>query len=45
MLQVGGRIPGGARVWTAPQESATLDELVAGGPVLFLFYLFDWSAT
>ena len=44
MLGAGDRIPS-ARVWTTPQESATLDELVADRPVLLLFYLFDWSST
>ena len=44
MLAVGERIPD-ARVWTTPHESATLGEIVAGGPILLLFYLFDWSST
>ncbi len=44
MLAVDDRIPD-ARVWTTPQESATLRAIVAGGPVLLLFYLFDWSST
>ena len=44
MLAVGDRIPE-ARVWTTPQKSATLHEIVAEGPLLLLFYLFDWSST
>jgi hypothetical protein len=44
MLAVGGHIPE-ATVWTTPQESATLSQLVADGPILLLFYLFDWSST
>jgi hypothetical protein len=44
MLEVGDRVPA-ARVWTTPQESATIDELVADRPILLVFYLFDWSAT
>jgi hypothetical protein len=44
VLSVGERVPA-ARVWTTPQETATIDELVADGPVLLLFYLFDWSST
>ena len=44
MLEVGNRVPA-ARVWTTPQESATLEELVSDGPVLLVFYLFDWSST
>ena len=44
MLSVGDRIPE-ARVWTTPQESATLEQLVSDGPILLFFYLFDWSST
>ena len=44
MLAVGDRIPD-ARVWTTPQETATLAQLVSDGPILLLFYLFDWSST
>ena len=44
MLEVGDRVPV-ARVWTTPQESATIDELVADRPILLVFYLFDWSST
>jgi hypothetical protein len=44
MLAVDDRIPD-ARVWTTPRESAKLQEIVAGGPILLLFYLFDWSST
>jgi peroxiredoxin len=44
MLAAGDRIPD-ARVWTTPQESATIAEIVGHGPILLLFYLFDWSST
>jgi hypothetical protein len=44
MLEVGDRIPD-ARVWTTPQESATIGELAAEQPILLVFYLFDWSST
>jgi peroxiredoxin len=44
MLEVGARIPD-ARVWTTPQENATLHEIVGDGAILLLFYLFDWSST
>jgi len=44
VLAVGDPIPD-ERVWTAPQETATLAEIVADGPILLLFYLFDWSST
>ena len=44
MLTVGDRVPP-ALVWTTPRETATLEQLAADGPILLLFYLFDWSAT
>jgi hypothetical protein len=44
MLTTGDRIPE-ARLWTTPQERATIEQLVAEGPILLLFYLFDWSST
>jgi hypothetical protein len=44
MLNVGDKVPA-AYVWTAPNERRTLAELLAEGPALFVFYLFDWSAT
>jgi hypothetical protein len=44
VLAVGDRIPD-ARVWTTPQESTTLEEIVRGGPILLLFFLFAWSST
>jgi hypothetical protein len=44
VLTVGEKIPE-ARIWTTPQESATTKQLVADGPILLLFYLFDWSST
>jgi hypothetical protein len=44
MLAAGDRIPQAA-VWLGPRERLTLDEIVEGGPVLLLFYLFDWSST
>jgi len=44
MLEAGQRIPE-VQVWTAPQERKSISELLDGRPALFLFYLFDWSAT
>jgi hypothetical protein len=44
VLSVGDRIPD-AQVWLAPREPISLRELVEDGPVLILFYLFDWSGT
>jgi hypothetical protein len=45
VLAVGDKAPLDARVWTTPRESATLAELLHGGAILLLFYLFDWSST
>jgi hypothetical protein len=45
MIGVGETIPLEAVVWTTPQERASFRELVAGGPILLLFYLFNWSST
>ncbi len=44
MLDVGDRIPQ-ATVFRNPGEAPALAELVADGPALFVFYLFDWSST
>jgi peroxiredoxin len=44
VLAAGDRIPD-AQVWLAPRESISLRDLVEEGPVLLLFYLFDWSGT
>jgi hypothetical protein len=44
VLTAGERIPD-ADVWLAPQERVSLRALAEEGPVLFLFYLFDWSST
>jgi hypothetical protein len=32
-------------LWRENGEAVPLEELTAGGPVLLLFYLFDWSPT
>ncbi len=44
MIAAGDRVPD-VRVWLAPDEAASLADLAREGPALFLFYLFDWSAT
>jgi hypothetical protein len=44
MLQPGNSIPH-ATVWVGPREQHTIEEIVADGPILLLFYLFDWSST
>ena len=44
MIRVGERVPD-VHVWLAPDEAAALADLTRDRPGLFLFYLFDWSAT
>jgi hypothetical protein len=44
MLAEGDRVPD-VTVWTAPNVPAQLREVLAGGPALVFFYLFDWSGT
>jgi len=44
MLEPGQTIPD-AHVWTTPNENASLREIAGEGPMLLLFYLFDWSST
>ena len=45
MLQVGEKAPLDAVVWTTPRERASIGNLLHEGPLLLLFYLFDWSST
>lgn len=45
MLKPGDRIPLETAVWLGPKDRVTLAEIIEAGPVLLLFYLFDWSAT
>jgi hypothetical protein len=44
VLSSGAPIPD-VTVWTAPNKPEPLRELLAGGPALVFFYLFDWSGT
>jgi hypothetical protein len=44
MLAPGERLPD-AQVWIAPRAPVSLHELASDGPLLLLFYLFDWSST
>jgi peroxiredoxin len=44
VLAAGDRIPD-VTVFRNPGEPVALPELVAEGPVLLVFYLFDWSST
>jgi hypothetical protein len=34
-----------ATVWLESRDQVTLRDLAADGPILLLFYLFDWSST
>ena len=43
MLKVGDRIPD-AQVWLGPSEPMRLQQVLEDGPVLLVFYLFDWSS-
>ena len=44
MLEVGESVPD-VRVHRAPGDETTIAELRADGPILLVFYLFDWSST
>jgi hypothetical protein len=44
MLAPGDRVPE-ATVFAGPRAPVTLASLVEEGPVLLVFYLFDWSST
>jgi peroxiredoxin len=44
VLQVGDRIPD-AQVWLGPSEPMSLLQVLEDGPVLLVFYLFDWSSS
>ena len=44
MLQAGDNVPE-ARIQRGPVEEIALAELAGDGPLLFVFYLFDWSST
>ncbi len=45
MLKVGDTIPLDTSVWLGPNDRVTMREIVEDGPVLLLFYLFDWTST
>jgi hypothetical protein len=45
MLDVGERAPLEATVWLGPHQRMTFAEILSGGPILLLFYLFDWTST
>ena len=43
MLEAGDRVPD-VTVYGNPGEVVSLRQLAAQGPVLLVFYLFDWSS-
>lgn len=45
MLEIGDQAPLEATVFRAPVEAVGLGDLVAEGPILLLFYLWDWTGT
>ncbi len=45
MLREGDRVPLEALVWLGPHERMSFAEIVESGPILLLFYLFDWTST
>jgi peroxiredoxin len=44
MLAVGDPIPQ-VEVWLGPQQRMSLRDIAREGPILLVFYLFDWSST
>jgi hypothetical protein len=45
MLQPGDLAPLEAVVWLGPNERMTFAEILEPGPILLLYYLFDWTST
>lgn len=45
MLAAGETVPLDTTVWLGPNQPVTFREIAADGPILLLFYLFDWTAT
>jgi hypothetical protein len=45
VLRVGDTAPLEARVWPPSADPVALADLLADGPILLLFYLFDWTGT
>jgi peroxiredoxin len=44
VISEGDRIPD-ARVFLENREQVSLRDLAADGPVIYFFFLFDWSST
>jgi hypothetical protein len=45
VLGIGDRAPVEAAIWRPPAEATTIGELLADGPILLLFYFWDWTST
>jgi hypothetical protein len=45
MISPGDRAPLEATVWLGPNERMTFADILESGPILLLFYLFDWTST
>ena len=45
MLGIGDPAPLEATVWRPPAEATTIGVLVDDGPILLLFYFWDWTST
>jgi hypothetical protein len=45
MLAVGDIAPLEAKVWLGPNQAVTFADILEPGPILLLFYLFDWTST
>jgi hypothetical protein len=45
MLAVGDNAPLGATVWRPPADAVTIGDLLVDGPILLLFYIWDWTGT
>jgi hypothetical protein len=45
VLGVGDRAPLEATVWRPPADATTIGDLLADGPILLLFYFWDWTST
>jgi hypothetical protein len=45
VLEPGDTAPLDATVWPLSAEPTKLRDLLADGPVLLLFYLYDWTGT
>ena len=45
VLGIGDRAPLEATIWRPPADATTIGDLLADGPILLLFYFWDWTST